>query len=119
MGGDARTVMWLGVSVKDEDDLEKLLEDVPEYMYDQLRSEDKVSVENVFLSVIKFPDSGDPIGFGMELINRGWRDGTMEFDIDAMAQLVRTRTPWLEAVFKRTNIDAKVKVCLASIPSVT
>ena len=109
MGLDANTHIWLGVQMGDSLDP---LGSAPDDLHDRIADEGEIQVAG--LTFRKFYHAEEPIGFGVELLDRGWREGSMELDLDAMDKKVQEMMPRVKTAFSVLQITVEPKVWLAT-----
>lgn len=113
MGFDANSVIWLGVQLNmGLSELPNPLENVPDEMYDRL--EDKGEIQVAGLTFRKFYHADEPVGFGVELLDRGWRKGSTELDLVALNQKVQQLMPRFQVAFSVLKITIEPKVWLGT-----
>ena len=113
MGLDANTVIWLGVRTRrGRSELYGLLKDLPEEVYDELQKNGEVEFEG--LKFREFNHADEPVGFGTELLDQGWREGSTELDLVALNQKVQEMIPKVKLAFAKMMVTAEPKVWLAT-----
>lgn len=113
MGLDANSVIWLGVQLNPGlSELPNPLENAPDDMYDRL--EDKGEIQVAGLTFRKFYHADEPVGFGVELLDRGWREGSMELDLIVLNQKVQKLMPRVQTAFSVLKITVEPKVWLGT-----
>ncbi|OGN22709.1 MAG: hypothetical protein A2918_01155 [Candidatus Yanofskybacteria bacterium RIFCSPLOWO2_01_FULL_42_49] len=109
MGLDANTVIWIGVQMGEATNP---LENAPDEIYDRL--EDKGEIQVAGLDFRKFYHADEPVGFGVELLDRGWRDGSKELDLVALNRKVQELMPRIKTAFSVLKITVEPKVWLGT-----
>ena len=116
MGLDANTVIWLGVLIRMGDTISgqatNPLDNAPDEIYDQLEDEGEIQVAG--LNFRKFYHADEPVGFGVELLNRGWRDDSKELNLVAINQEVQALIPRVREAFSVLKITVEPKVWLGT-----
>ena len=109
MGLDANTHIWLGVQMGNSLDP---LGRAPDDLYDRI--EDKGEIQVAGLIFRKFYHADKVVGFGIELLDHGWREGSMELDLIAMNNHVQHIMPRVRTAFSVLQITVEPKVWLAT-----
>ena len=112
MGLVANTHIWLGIQMGTVQGSLNPFWGVPEELYDRL--EDKGEIQVVGLIFRKFYHADEPIGFGVELLDHGWREGSIEMDLAAMNKHVQHIMPRVKTAFSVLQITVEPKVWLAA-----
>ena len=116
MGLDANTVIWLGVKVGSRDELGDLLREFAEEeseKYEHLMAEGEVNFFGSKLKIFKHAD--EPIGLGIELVDRGWRESPVELDLSNLSSQIPILTSRIRFLFANMKITAEPKVWLATV----
>ena len=112
MGLNANTHIWFGVRMGTDKYPQNPLWRVPGELYDRL--EDKGEIQVVGLIFRKFYNADESVGFGVELIDHGWREGSMELDLNALSRKVQKLMPRVKTAFSVLQIPFEPKVWLAT-----
>jgi len=109
MGLDANSVIWLGVN---EDSVSEALGNLPDEMRDALDNVGEIELEG--LTFREFHHADEPVGFGVEILDHGWRTGTINFNPSDLTQRVQDLMPKVTKAFQAMNINAEPKVWLGT-----
>ena len=112
MGVDASTQIWLGFKVNYRRELISLLGELPEELYDELQEQGEIEMNGLKFRIFKH--AYDPVGFGIELLDQGWRDGPTVFDLTALTKKVQEMTPRVVQTLKTVGITNEPNVWLAT-----
>lgn len=112
MGTNANTQIWLGVEVENWQDIKELLIGFAEESYDRLLDGEDVEVEGLKFRVFK--QAEEPVGFGILLLDRSWRDGPVGINPAAFAKSIEEKVPQVKRAFVARGIMAEPQVWLAT-----
>ena len=112
MGVDASTQIWLGFKVNYRRELISLLGELPEELYDELQEQGEIEMNGLKFRIFKH--AYDPVGFGIELLDQGWRDVPTVFDLTALTKKVQEMTPRVVQTLKTVGITNEPNVWLAT-----
>jgi len=108
----ANTQIWLGAKVSDRRELGELLRDLSEEVYQQLEDCDEINF--VDLKFRRFNHAEEPVGFGIELLDQGWREGPQELNLSSLAEKVQELMPKIKSAFIALGIKAEPKIWIAT-----
>lgn|SRR3989338_7404602 len=112
MGMDANTQIWLGFRENPHGDLDGIFALLPSELYIELLEYGEIEVNDLEFRVFKHDD--EPVGFGIELLDQGWREGPIEVDLADLAKDVRKMMPKVIRTLKTVGITNKPQVWLAT-----
>lgn len=111
MGFDANTQIWLGVKAG-PDGLNEVLRNVPDSIYDELEDNGETKLEGLKFRLFRHAD--EPMGFGVELLDHGWRNSAIEVNLSSLSQEVNEMRPKVKKVFVQLGITVEPKLWLAT-----
>ncbi|MBI4158179.1 MAG: hypothetical protein HY505_00960 [Candidatus Yanofskybacteria bacterium] len=109
---DANTQIWLGFRADGQGELVDVLAKLPEELYDELQVRDEVVMNGLRFKMFKHAD--DPVGFGIELLDQGWRDGPTVVDLPALVKRIQNMMPSVVYTLKTIGITNEPHVWLAT-----
>jgi len=112
MGMDANTQIWFGFRVDDRGELSNVLANLPEELYDELQERDEIEMNGLEFRIFRHAD--DPVGFGIELLDQGWRDGPTVVDLPALVKKVQEMMPQVIHTLKTVGITNEPHVWLGT-----
>lgn len=112
MGLDANTQIWVGFKENPHGDLGGIIALLPDHLYNELREYGVIEISGLEFRMFNHAD--EPIGFGVELLDQGWRNGPTKVDLAAMAKKVREMMPRVIETLKTVGITNEPNVWLAT-----
>ena len=112
MGMNANTQIWLGFREDSQGEPFNVISRLPAWFCKGLEKRGWVEFSGFEFRMFKHAD--DLIGFGIELLDRGWRDGPVTLDLMALAKKVQEVIPSVENNLKLLGITDKPCVWLAT-----
>lgn len=112
MGIDANTQIWLGFRENPHGDLGGIIALLPDHLHNELREYGVIEVNGLEFRIFNHAD--EPVGFGVELLDQGWRNGPTKVDLTAMAKKVEEMTARVVQALKKVGITNEPTVWLAT-----
>ena len=112
MGMDANTQIWLGFKENFYGDLGGILALLPDHLYNELQEYGIIEIGGLKFRTLNHAD--ELVGFGVELLDRGWRDGPFKVDLTVMAKKVQEMMPSVVNTLKTVGITNEPNVWLST-----